>query len=176
MTSRLHTTGYRPGGVVGRLTLSASMIAVAGLGLLSSTPAPHRTLLVGYGSSAPHASAAPETRPSGPGAAGGPAVSSFSISGSVAGLYPGNTRSLVLTVTNPQKVAITVTPITTTVSNASTKCLAANLKVTKFSGHLVVPAGKTAKATVDAEMAHSAPNGCQGAHFPLVYTALATEA
>ena len=81
-----------------------------------------------------------------------------------------------LTVTNPQKVAITVTSITTAVSNASTKCVAANLKVTTFSGHLVVKAGKTAQATVNATMPHSAPNACQGAHFPLLYTALATEA
>jgi hypothetical protein len=176
MSRRRRTTGHRPGGVVGRITLSASMIAVAGLGLLSSTPSPHRTLLVGYGSYPWQAQAAPEARPSGPGAASGPAVSSFSISGGVTGLYPGKTRSFVLTVTNPQKVAITVTSITTTVSNASAKCAAANLKVTKFSGNLVVKAGKTAQATVDATMAHSAPNGCQGAHFPLLYTALATEA
>ena len=175
-TRRRRTTGRLPGSAAGRAALSASLVAAAGLGLASSTSRPNGTLLVGFGSSATNAPAAPEVRAPDPGAAVVSAASTFSVSGNVGGLYPGTTRSLVLTVTNPQKVAITVTSITTTVSNASTKCGAANLKVTAFSGHLVVKAGTTAHATVAATMAHSAPNGCQGADFPLHYTAVATEA
>ena len=103
-------------------------------------------------------------------------MSSFSIAGTVAHLFPGKKRSLVLTVTNHQKVTITVTSISTIVSNASSGCVAANVKVTSFSGHLLVAAGKTAKATVHVTMTHSAPNGCQGAHFPFHYSGLATAA
>jgi hypothetical protein len=160
-----------------RATMSALLVAGAVFGLVSSTSLRRPALLVGYGNSAWHATAAPGSGWTDPGVtAGAPETVSFSISGTVTGLYPGKTRQLVLTVANPQKVSITVTSITTKVSNASTKCVAANLVVTAFSGHLVVPAGKTAKATVNATMPHSAPNGCQGAHFPLAYTGVATEA
>jgi hypothetical protein len=94
----------------------------------------------------------------------------FSIGGAVGGMYPGRSQPLKLFVYNPNKVAITVTSIATTVLNASTKCSAANLHVTGFSGNLAVPAGSLASTTVTAAMAHAAPDFCQGAVFPLQYS------
>jgi hypothetical protein len=99
---------------------------------------------------------------------------SFDISGATSGLYPGRTASLVLVISNVQKVSITVTSITTTVGNASAQCLAANVKVTSFIGHQIVPAGGKAHVIVEFAMAHSAPNSCQGGHFSFEYQGLGT--
>jgi hypothetical protein len=125
--------------------------------------------LVGYGSSSADRMVALGT--------GVPALAagSFSIAGSVGGLFPGRTLPLVLTVTNPLKVAITVTSISAAVSDASSACSAGNIKVTLFAGQLVVKAGMTAQATVEVTMLHAAPNACQGARFPFRYTGVGAE-
>lgn len=91
----------------------------------------------------------------------------FSITGQVAGLYPGVVRPFTLSVYNPNHVAITVTQITATVGDASAACGAGNLQVTSFTGQLPVAAGGFATATVTAAMSLSSPDGCQGAAFPL---------
>lgn len=132
-------------------------------------------ILVGYGSNeSSAASPAPGTADQlVPGAGGRAVTSSFSIAGKVTGLYPGKTLPLVLTVTNPQKVTITVTSITTAVSNATTSCTAANVKVSAFSGSLVVAAGKTGKVSVNVTLLHTTPNACQGKTFPFHYTGIA---
>jgi hypothetical protein len=113
-----------------------------------------------------------------PPAAGAPALSStsFTISGKAGGLYPGAVLPLRLTVTNKLTVPIVVTSLTTTVGAASTSCGASNLTVTPFSGQLSVPAKGKAKTTVQVSMAHSAPNACQGAVFPLHYSGQAVRA
>lgn len=100
----------------------------------------------------------------------------FAITGKVAGLYPGGSRPLVLTVSNPNTVKIVVTSITTTVSSPSTKCPASLVTVTPFSGSHTVAANGSGHVTVTATLAHSAPNACKGVHFPFLYTGLATEA
>jgi len=102
------------------------------------------------------------------------AAAAFSIAGNVAGLYPGKTLPLVLSVTNSQASAITVTSITTTVGNASSVCTAKYLKVTHFGGHLHVGPKKTAKTTVKVTLLHVAPNGCQDAVFPFTYSGQAS--
>ncbi|MGO9559702.1 MAG: hypothetical protein ACLPYW_11515 [Acidimicrobiales bacterium] len=169
----------------GRLSLRAGLVplaatsvllAVCTLGTGGSSSGLNGTILTGYGSSGgPTQMAAPGVVNAASGAASGGLVSSFSISGRVKGLFPGKTLHLVLTVKNPLKDAITVTSLTTTVSNASSRCHAKYVKVTRFSGHLHVAAGKTGKTTVKVTMAHSAPNACQGGKFPLLYRGTATE-
>jgi hypothetical protein len=94
---------------------------------------------------------------------------SFRIAGSVGGLYPGFTKALVLTVTNPQFFRIVVTSITTTAKGASSTCLASNLSVKAFSGQLSVPARGSAKVSVPASLAQGAPDACIGATFPLSF-------
>lgn len=100
----------------------------------------------------------------------------FTISGKVGGLYPGAVRSLKLTVTNHESFAIIVTSLTTTAGAARAGCGAANLKVASFSGRLKVPAKGKAGTSVHVTMAHSAPNACQGAAFPLRYSGQARRA
>jgi hypothetical protein len=99
---------------------------------------------------------------------------SFVIWGTTSGVYPGRTASLVLRISNPQKVSLTVTSIATTVRHASAQCLAANVKVTSFSGHRTVPPGGKAHVIVEAAMARSAPDSCQGRHFSFEYHGLGT--
>jgi hypothetical protein len=132
--------------------------------------------LVGYGSSMKQPQLVPGAQHTAPGTnAAGPSVSSFSISGNVSGLYPGVTRPLVLKVANPQKVAITVTSIKTAVSTASATCVAANVKVSSFSGQLHIAAGAKTQVTVQVTMSHGAPNSCQGAVFQFHYSSVGTE-
>lgn len=102
--------------------------------------------------------------------AGAAPGSAFTISGRVGGLYPGSVRPLVLTVTNHERFVIVVVSMKTVAGVAKAGCGAQNLSVTSFSGRLRVPAGRTAHITVKAKMAHSAPNACQRAVFPLHYT------
>lgn len=102
--------------------------------------------------------------------------SSFKISGSASGLYPGKAVPLVLTVTNPLRFAITVTSLSVSVSSASRACVASDLKVPPFAGHLTVRARRSAHVTLHAAMIDGAPNACQHAHFPLRYRAVAARA
>jgi hypothetical protein len=161
------------------LGLSFLLLAVTGAGLAVSTAgcarpgtAPSEMVLTGNGESS-HLVPPPGANTA-PGAVGPQTARTFTISGSVGGLYPSKSLSLVLTVTNQLKSSITVSSITTTVSNATPSCKAGNVAVTKFSGFLVVAAGKKAKATVHATMAKSAPDACQGRRFPFHYTGTAT--
>jgi hypothetical protein len=102
------------------------------------------------------------------------ATTGFTVTGSVAGLYPGVTKLLVLTIFNPQKVTITVFYVSTTVSTPSLACTSANLSVSTFTAHKAVRAKKTGVIAVYAKMAHSAPNACQGQVFHLRFFAKAT--
>jgi hypothetical protein len=155
----------RPFGRVALLGLLA-LVAV-GLAGTDTGPRPEQMILSGYGTSGPTSSAAVGSPP-----ADKPAVTagSFEIAGNVAGLYPGVTESLELTVTNPQGFAIVVTSIATTVQNASVSCTASHLKVTAFAGQLSVPALGSTTTAVLAKLASGTPNSCIGAAFPLVYS------
>lgn len=130
--------------------------------------------LVGYGSSLRETLGAPGMSSTVPGAPRVTASGSFSISGTMKGLYPGAIRPLVLTVGNPMPVAITVTEIATSVGGAPPTCPATNLMVTRFSGQLHVGARSTSRLAVEVVMAHSAPQGCQGAMFTLEYWGIAS--
>jgi hypothetical protein len=99
----------------------------------------------------------------------GPARS-FTIAGTVSGLYPGEMLPLTLTVSNRLAASITVTSITTSVATASKACSAANVAVSAFSGHLRLGARKSGTVTVDVTMARAASNVCQGARFPFTYS------
>lgn len=166
-----------------RLGFSFLLLVATGAGLAVSMSgcarpgtAPSGLVFTGHGSSSPHASQPPPGGYTAPGAAGPQTVRTFTISGSVSGLYPSKSVALVLTVTNPFSASISVRSITTTVSNATASCTSAYVAVTKFSGPLFVAAGKTATATVQATMKPSAPNACEGKSFPFHYTGTATEA
>jgi hypothetical protein len=160
----------RPQGATGALrvtglAVTALLVALGAAASSPRTPAYADTLVL-----------------SGNGTAGAPAATSaatagsFRISGSVAGLYPGAQLPLVLTVTNPERFAIVVSSLSVAVGPAMPGCGAANLTATSFAGRLHVPALGTAAVSVQVTLAHSAPNACQGAVFPLHYTGLAGKA
>ena len=154
------------------------MLAVAALIALQDrgtpmSPGPGRVLLTGFGSSL-NGKVVSSTRGASGRATGTKSRPPFSIGGGVTGLYPGLTVPMVLTVSNPGQTQITVTSVTTSVGDASASCLAGDVSVSAFSGRLVVPAHGSATLAVSATMAHTAPDGCQGAVFPFTYTGQAT--
>lgn len=102
------------------------------------------------------------------------AASVFKIAGHDKGLYPGATVPLILTVTNPQTYAITVTSIKTDVHQPLTTCASTYLTVSLFSGSVQIPAGQHTTVKVFATLSHHAPNACQGTLFPLQYAGLGT--
>lgn len=171
------TTRHLPGPRTRTVARVAGVVATA-VALSSCAQGPLRSAsplepaFLGYGSNAT-AGTGPAATDADP-ASRHPVGRSFRIAGTVTGLYPGKTLPLVLTVSNPLSGAITVKSITTTVSIASSTCVAANVTVTAFSGSLLVPSHKSAKATVKATMLHAAPNRCQGKFFSFHYAGMAT--
>lgn len=149
-----------------RVTRRATGLALTGL-LVAAVPLACTALgspggqhvLAGHGRSDQPALAAPST-----------SNHQFHIAGGLGGLFPGTASPLVLSVYNPNKVAITVTSITTTVGDASTGCPATYLSVASFGGSLAVGPKQTATVAVPAQLSHSAPDACQGAVFPLRYS------
>ena len=148
-----------------------SVLAV-GLGASLVGSPTSQIVLVGYGSSSSESALGATGSPSGLQAQ---TSGSFTIAGNVAGMFPGRTVPMLLTVNNPKSFPIVVTSITTTVGNASAACPASNLSVTPFAGQLTVPSLGSAVTTVVVSMALSATDGCQGATFPLVYSGLASK-
>jgi hypothetical protein len=151
---------------------SALVLAFTLTSYRASFGEPSSALLVGVGRSG---SLLPPS-PTGATAAAGQQTITFRITGSATKLFPGATVPLVLTVTNPESVAIVVTSLTVKVGNASSTCTASNLSATAFTGKLSVPALGSAKATLHVSMHLSAPNACKGAKFPLAFSGLAGEA
>lgn len=102
---------------------------------------------------------------------------SFSISGSVRDLYPGGTVPLVLTLTNPNTVAIRVSSLTVAVSAAGRACPASALDVSAYvPGSVVVPGNGTATATLQVRMTSDSPDGCRATSFRLTYSGTAVKA
>jgi hypothetical protein len=159
------------GWIVG-IALLGALFGAAALVLSGPAGGSNVIQLAGDGSAGGHVRAPSGAVTTAPDGATELAARQFAIAGSVAGLYPGRSLPLVLTVSNSRSYAITVTSIRTVVLNASSLCTASNVKVTKFVGKLYVRAKKTAKATVTVSMAHAAVNACQGARFPFHYAGL----
>jgi hypothetical protein len=129
--------------------------------------------IVGYGVSTP---GHPRVAPGLPARSRKKGHRSFTISGSVSGLYPGATRSLVLTVTSHEPYAIVVTRLTTVVMDTSSTCRSANLTVSSFVGTLSVAPRSAAVTRVVVRMASDAGDNCAGADFPLVFRGVAKRA
>lgn len=101
----------------------------------------------------------------------------FTISGSVPSLYPGATKQLVLTVSNPNNFAIKVTSLKVTTAGASTPgCTASSVVTDSLATPLVVDKDGTATTNVAIRMASDTPNACQGATFTLVYSGIGEKA
>jgi hypothetical protein len=77
-------------------------------------------------------------------------------------------------VTNPFDFTITVRTLTVGVSPASPACGANNLAVQPLPGPLAVAPRGSARVALDVTLANDSSNACQGATWPLAFTAQAT--
>ncbi len=101
----------------------------------------------------------------------------FIVSGHVENLAVGGSRPMVLTVQNPNSVAIRVTSLTVSASAASSACPASALNLPQWTGSLLVPEkGGTASVTVTVGLKSTAPNACQNARWPFAYGGTAVKA
>jgi hypothetical protein len=91
------------------------------------------------------------------------------VSGQVQNLRPGGSRPMVLTVRNPNSVAIKVTSVTVAAGAAGSSCPASALTLPRWTGGLVVPKRGTASLTVNVGLKPTAPDTCQGARWPLTF-------
>ena len=94
------------------------------------------------------------------------------------GLVPGGTVPLVISIHNPNNTDMAVTSIAAAVGNSDkADCAAANVTVDALPAStypLKVRDGKSTTVTLTARMVVDPPNACQGASFPITYTATAT--
>jgi hypothetical protein len=132
-----------------------------------------KQLVRGAGSSEPSTPDIAPDRDPNRGPAGQP---TFAISGRVAGFYPGASIPLVLTFTNPNSYAISVTSLEVSVRPAGSGCGPANLQVGPFHGPVVVAAEDSVTAEISMHMLENPDNACQGAVFPLDYRGAAVPA
>lgn len=98
----------------------------------------------------------------------------FTITGTVDGLYPGGSRTLELVVTNPAPFAVVVGELSVDVDDAGPDCLESQLTVPPLVEPVTVPASGTATVRLPATLGETAPDACQGATFPLTYQGTAS--
>ena len=167
----------------GGLFTAVASLAVAGIaGALTQSPKPDSTTLHPAGARVLSAqlvagNGAPANR--GRGNGGPPPVPpgrSFTVRGTVEGLFPGVRVPLVVTVGNDNNFAINVKTVTVTPGNASAACPAGNLLTESFSGSAPVAANSTTTVTVWLTLEQGADDACQGLTFPLTYGGTAAQA
>ena len=93
------------------------------------------------------------------------------VHGRVRGLYPGASRRMRLVVRNPSSTSVRLTRVTARVANASARCHARNVTIEGFAGSRAIPARGSVRILLPTRMRTTAPNACQGARFPLTFTA-----
>lgn len=100
----------------------------------------------------------------------------FTISGDVAGLYPGSQKPLRLTITNKATAPIYVFYIRVdSVSVNRSGCPASSVWSPDYLGSTRIPRLGTGTVTIPVFMRSSAPNACQGATYTIRYTGSATQ-
>lgn len=112
-------------------------------------------------------------------------VTAFTPSGAGATLYPGGPAGSVdFQVANPNPFAVTITGLQwgTPVSQNTTTCASANISLDASAPTTVsisIPANATAGTVYVVpgvlDLAHSAPNGCEGVGFNIPVTVSATQ-
>jgi len=95
----------------------------------------------------------------------------FTLSTTYSGLYPGADVTVPVTVHNPLSYDLAVHTADVTVGDAGPGCPAANLVAGSYSGDVVAAAHRDATIPIRMQMPNTAPDACQGATFPLVFTA-----
>jgi hypothetical protein len=107
----------------------------------------------------------------------GTGAGTFLVAGDVNGLFPSDTptTAIAVTVSNPNSFAIVVSNLAVAVSDASPTCTAANLVITTPDGSFTIPARKATVRSLPVRLVKSAPDACQSAAFPLLYSATAAK-
>jgi len=95
---------------------------------------------------------------------------SFRIKGSVKGLYPGVTKKLRATVTNPNGYPLVVTRVEAKVSAVGPGCGAGNIKIKTWKGRARVGAHAHRRIKLVVRMKPKAPDACQGGRFALTFS------
>ncbi len=106
-----------------------------------------------------------------PAAAAHAADEQFTLTTAYSGLYPNADVSVPVTVHNPHGYELAVHAAGVTVGDAGPACPAANLEASSFAGDVVAPPHGDATIPIRMHMPASAPDACQGATFPLHFTA-----
>jgi hypothetical protein len=106
----------------------------------------------------------------------GAADPQFTLTANFVGLYPNANVTVPVTVHNPLDDDLAVHTASVRVGDASPACSSANLQAESFTGDVLVRAGSDGTIPLRMHMPATAPDGCQGARFPLIFTASATPA
>ena len=104
------------------------------------------------------------------------ASKSMTLTGSVSGLYPGLTRQLTVTITNPQTFAVTITQASVTAGAATASCGTKYLTAGPVAGlPLTIPTGGAGQVTAPITLTPQSPDACQRVQFPLSFAAVAVK-
>ena len=93
------------------------------------------------------------------------------VHGRVRGLFPGARKQMRVVLRNTTPETVRLTGITAVVANASPTCRARNVSVRGFVGSRTIPALASIRVPLRSRMRPKAPNACQGARFPVRFTA-----
>ncbi|HEU0131552.1 MAG TPA: hypothetical protein VFQ85_11250 [Mycobacteriales bacterium] len=185
--------GDGTGTVVGETPAPTATAAPTASPTATSTPGPAASATSGNGPTGGDGSTGSGTpgtgsTGSGTGTVGpddGPKTGVFFISGGVTGLTPGTTRTMSLSVRNPNPWPIQVLSLDTAVGAADrSPCPASSLEVGRYAfaaglPHVLAPANATITVQLPAELADSLTtdqSGCAGATFPLTFSGRAVRA
>jgi hypothetical protein len=97
--------------------------------------------------------------------------SSVSIQGHVRGLYPGRMKRVQLRLRNRTGHPLVVTSIRAKATHANQSCSSDNLRTHTRGTHRRIPARSTEHIRYRVRMIPNASDACQGASFPLRYSA-----
>jgi hypothetical protein len=100
----------------------------------------------------------------------------FRVKGSVKGLYPGATKKLRVTVTNPNAFVIVVTRVGAAVRSPDQGCAAKNVKITPWHGRARVSARAHRRMKLAVRMKPGTPDACQGERFRIRFGGTAVRA
>ena len=101
---------------------------------------------------------------------------SFRVRGHVTGLYPGARKRMRVTIRNPFLYAIEVTSLTAEADDPVAGCSGSLIRVRPYNGAVWVDARRLAVVHVRIRLLPAAPDACQGARFPLAFSARAVRA
>lgn len=100
----------------------------------------------------------------------------FPLAGSITDLVPGDQRTLTVLLTNPNPFTVSVNQLTVTAAASSASCGVANLSISPLPAPVLVDGYASGTAGVPIMLVATAPDSCQGATFPLTFSAEVTRA